>query len=135
MVPNEPVSDDDLLGALESAQLGNHEFRHREHNRAAFACLRQHGDFAEAAWHFRRALRRFAAAHGAPGRYHETVTWAYLALVNERMREARVATSTELLTRFPELLEGKTLLGRYYDVEALLRNPKAREVFVLPERP
>jgi hypothetical protein len=135
MVPHaDRLTDAELLAAFESTRLGNGEFRHREHVRAAFACLAKHGDFARAAWHFRRSLRRFAAAHGAPGRYHETVTWAYLALINERMRASAVASSAQLLARFPELLEGGALLARYYDVDALLRSPAARDVFILPER-
>jgi len=128
------LSDVELLGAFESARLDNRAFRHREHVRAAFACLSKHTDFAEAACRFRRSLRRFAAVHGAPGRYHETVTWAYLALINERMRASSVASSAELLARFPELLDGSALLARHYDVDALLRSSQARDVFILPER-
>jgi hypothetical protein len=133
MVPNEP-DDDALVSALESVELGNGQFRHREHVRAAYVYLARHGDFAEAASRFRRVLRRFAAAHGAAERYHETVTWAYLALINERMRGASCDSSSQFLRRHPELLDGSALLSRYYDVDALLRSPVARQVFVLPER-
>jgi len=133
MVPRE-LSDDALVAAFETAQLGDGEFRHREHVRAAFVYLARHGDFAEAACRFRRALRHFAGAHGAPARYHETLTWAYLALINERMRAACCDSSSELLRRCPELLDGRALLSRHYDVDALLRSSQAREVFVLPER-
>jgi hypothetical protein len=135
MVPHDELADDALVEAFEAARLGSGEFRHREHVRAAFVYLARHDDFAEAACRFRRALRRFAAAHGVPGRYHETVTWAYLALINERMRASRCADSSELLRRYPELLDGRGLLARHYDVDRLLGSSRAREVFLLPERP
>ena len=32
------------------------------------------------------SLRRFAAHHRVPGLYHETITWAYLLLIRERMQ-------------------------------------------------
>ena len=133
MVPNE-LGDDALVLALEAAELENGQFRHREHVRAAYLYLARHGDFAEAAGRFRRVLRRFAAAHGAAERYHETVTWAYLALINERMCRASCDSSSEFLHRYPELLDGSALLSRYYDVDALVRSSHARQVFVLPER-
>jgi hypothetical protein len=135
MVPrHDALTDDELVAAFETARLGKSEFHHREHVRAAFVYLSRHSDLAEAAVRFRRALRHFAAAHGVPDRYHETVTWAYLALINERMRAASCADSAELLRRCPELLDGRALLARHYDVDALLRSGHARELFVLPER-
>ncbi|HWE22438.1 MAG TPA: hypothetical protein VG496_00735 [Myxococcales bacterium] len=133
MVPNE-LDDEALVTAFERAELGSSEFRHREHVRAAYVYLARHGDFAEAAHRFRTALRRFAAAHGVANRYHETLTWAYLALINDRMHGAPLEGSVALLRRCPELLDGRALLGRYYDVDALLRSPRARDVFLLPER-
>src|SRR5437868_319568 len=126
MVPTIELTDAALVAALEGARPGSFQFRHREHIRAAFVYLVRHPDFAEAAHRFRGALRRFAAAHGAPDRYHETVTWAYLALINERMRGAFPGGSEEFLRQHPELLDGRALLSRHYDVDALLRSTAAR---------
>jgi hypothetical protein len=134
MVPSDDLTDDALVAAFETAKLGNGQFRHREHVRAAFVYLARYADFAEAAGRFRQSLRRFAVAHAAPERYHETVTWAYLALINERMRAGPCEDSAELLRRYPELLDGRALLARHYDVDALLGSRKARQLFLLPER-
>jgi hypothetical protein len=84
---------------------------------------------------YRAALKRFAAAAGAHGKYHETLTWAYLALVAQCMDEHAYASSLELLEARPDLLNHQSgLLARYYDVPALVASPIARRVFVLPER-
>ena len=127
------AQDEALLAGFESARLAPREFGHREHIRAAFLCL-ANDDFGEAAVRFRRALRRFAAAHGVPGRYHETLTWAWLALVNERAHGASFAGSEDFLRRHPELLRHPGgLLSRYYDVAAISSSERAKQVFLLPD--
>src|SRR5438105_15925504 len=80
------LEDCELVARFEALAIAAADFRHREHVRLAFAML-QGADFGEAAVRYRRALKRFAAHVGAPGKYHETLTWAYLALVQRRMHE------------------------------------------------
>ena len=129
-----PALDDDaLLDGFTSARLASGEFRHEEHVRTAFLYLTRYADFGEAAVRFRRDLRRFAAAHGVPERYHETLTWAYLALINERAHGSSFATSAAFLRLHPELLDQKDgLLSSYYDVGSVARSARARQVFLLP---
>src|SRR5262249_50944733 len=79
------LADTELADRFAALAIAAGDFRHREHIRLAFALLARHGDFADAAVEFRRLLRAFAAHHGVPERYHETITWAYLAIVHERM--------------------------------------------------
>src|SRR4051812_5328055 len=127
------LSDDELFERFESALIPNRDYRHREHVRTAFVYLSRYPDLAEAALHFRRALRRYASAQGLPQLFHETLTWAYLALVNERMRQAGGGNSVAFLRTNPDLLSHRDgLLARYYDVGAITSSPLAREVFVLP---
>lgn len=134
MSPGTFLDDDALLDGFESARLPAAAFRHAEHVRAAFLYLTRHADFGEAAVRFRAALRRFAAAHGVPDRYHETLTWAYLALINERAHGSSFASSADFLRRHPELLDAKGgIFSRYYDLAAVTRSPKARQLFVLPD--
>lgn len=124
--------DADLVTAFETLAIPPADFTHREHVRLAFAMLNG-ADFGEAAVRYRSALRRFATAAGAAGKYHETLTWAYLAVVHQRMHEHPCATSFELLARFPELLDHRTALASHYDVAAITASPVARRVFVLPK--
>jgi hypothetical protein len=51
--------------------------------RAAWLLLRE-GTPASALDRFLGAPKRFAASKGKSGLYHETITWAYLLLINER---------------------------------------------------
>ena len=129
------LDDAALVARFEALAVAPADFRHREHVRLAFAMLRG-ADFGEAALRFRGALRRFADAAGVPGRYHETLTWAYLALIAQRAAEdPAAATSFELVARHPDLVDHTTgAVARYYDVAAVTASPLARAVFVLPLR-
>lgn len=128
------LDDSALVARFEALAIGAKEFRHREHVRVAYGMLRG-ADFGEAAVRYRRALQRFAVATGVPERYHETLTWAYLAVIAQRMAEdPAVTTSHELLARHPELLDHQGgAVARYYDVAAITASPLARAVFVLPD--
>ena len=84
---------------------------------------------------FAEALERFATVNGQPDLYHETVTWAFLFLVNERMRTGRDGDSwSEFAERNEDLLRFKDgPLFDYYG-EDVLDDSRAKEVFVLPRR-
>ncbi len=130
------LDDAALLAAFEALAIRPDDFHHREHVRVAFALLVREGDLAAAAVAFRRLLRRFADAHGAAAKYHETITWAYLAIIAERMQARAYASSRELLAANPDLLDHRGgALARHYDVGELLASPLARAAFVLPRRP
>jgi hypothetical protein len=64
---------------------------------------------------FRTGLRRFAAAHGKPERYHETITTAYVLLIHERMMRRPVLTWEEFAAAHDDLLASSpSILERYY---------------------
>jgi hypothetical protein len=128
----EMMSDDDFVNALESCELPNQVFRHREHVRLTFIYLRRYG-FAGAGTRIAEAIRRYAAHNGAPGKYHETITVAWLRIVYEAaagMRED--AGFEELVEAFPSLLN-KSTLQEYYSSE-LLGSEAARVSFVEADR-
>jgi len=126
------LGDAELVARFEALQLAPEQVRHREHVRLAFALLAAN-DFAEAGLRFKRALVRFAAAIGADAKYHETLTWAYLTLIHERMHARPCASSIEFVAYNPDLLDHRTgAIARYYDVAAITACPIARRVFVLP---
>ena len=130
------MDDDALVTAFDSLALAPSQFGHREHIRVAYALLVREGDLAAAAIAFRAMLRRFADHHGAAGKYHETITWAYLAIIAERMAAGAYSCSEDLLAAHPDLLDHKGgALARHYDVAELLASPHARAAFVLPRRP
>lgn len=127
------MDDEELVTAFESLTLAPGDFHHREHVRLGFALLVRERDLATAALRFRTALRKFTAHVGAENKYHETITWAYLTIIAERMAARTFASSQELLAAHPDLLDHKTgAIAAHYDVSALLADTHARTAFVLP---
>jgi hypothetical protein len=127
------LDDEALLVAFDHLAIRAEDFHHREHVRLAFAVLARERDLAASALAFRRMLRRFAEANGAAAKYHETITWAYLVIIAERMTARSYASSLELLADHPDLLDHRGgALARHYDVAELIGSPLARLSFVLP---
>ena len=76
--------DGEFLRAFEDATLPADRFHHSDHVWVAWRYLSDR-PLLEALTRFTESLKRFAAAHGATGLYHETITWAYFFLIHERM--------------------------------------------------
>jgi len=129
-----PMGDTEFLAAFEAGTLPEELFRHRDHVRAAWLLLRQDPPAAALA-RFSAALKRFAAAHGKSRLYHETITWAYLLLIRERMGRMAVGDDWGAFARRnPDLLTWRpSILDTYYQPETL-RSDLARRVFLFPDR-
>jgi hypothetical protein len=126
------VDDETLLEAFESCTLAPEALGHREHVRVAWLVLRAHPRFEDGAQRFCAGLRRFAETHGKAGLYHETITWAYLVLVNERMRASRTAAFEGFATENGDLFEaGLGALTPFYERD-VLRSERAKGLFLLP---
>jgi hypothetical protein len=129
------LSDEEFRRRFEEGTLPAAEFHHRDHVRLAWLYLRS-GPPIEALTRFSDGLRRLAARHGKPDLYHETITWAYLLLIRERMerQRAEIGESWEdFAARNPDLLTWKpSVLDAYYRPETL-GSELARRIFVLPD--
>jgi len=111
-------------------------FTHRRHLHLAWLYLRRYG-FPAGAVRFVETLRAYVAHHGVPQKYHETMTWAYVVLLNEELclRAPAGETFEQLMLRRPDLLSHRNgPLFRYYSA-AQLDGEEARRVFVLPYPP
>jgi hypothetical protein len=128
------MSDDELIAQLEACTLPEDRFHHADHLHAAWLYLTRF-TATEAIARFSRALRSYSASLGKADRYHETITWAYLLLMNERIRSsAHVATWEQFAAAHPDLFDWKnSILLRYYREETL-RSEMARLFFVMPDR-
>jgi hypothetical protein len=128
------MSDQEFLEQFEQGTLPNESFHHRDHVRAAFLYVSKYPGI-DAVERFCVALQRFAAAKGKPQLYHETITWAYLFLIRERLaRVARPQTWEEFSASNADLLVWKDgVLSRYY-APGTLTSELARRVFVLPDK-
>ena len=125
------MTENELINGFESCTLPNGSFHHPDHVHVVWSYLR--GMTLPAALErFQASLKRFAAHHGKPGLYHETITCAYVVLVNQR----RIAGETweEFCDRNPDVLAWRpSVLDRYYRRETL-ESDLAKRVFVLPDR-
>lgn len=124
---------DSLLARAERGELDPAEFSHADHVELGFRYLERF-DFATAVTRVEGAIRQVAGAAGAPDKYNATITWAYMAIIAERMHTGPAATWDQFRAANPDLFEaGLSLLLRYYSRERLMSDT-ARRCFVLPER-
>jgi hypothetical protein len=124
------MNDEDFVRALEHCELPEQDFGHAAHVRAAYLYLRGM-DFPAALERLRRTIRRYVAHLGKPDRYHETITVAYLALIQQHMRERSECDGwTSFARDNPELLD-RNLLQEFYPAEQLT-SEAARKIFLLP---
>lgn len=123
------MSDREFVAALEACALPAELFDHREHVRLAWLYLREE-TLLEALPHFITSLKRYAGSLGASGKYHETITYAFLFLIHERMQRDGARTFEEFATANPDLFG--PILKRYYRAETLASD-LARTTFVMPD--
>ena len=125
------MTDSEFMGSFEDGTLPGSVFHHQDHVRLAWLYLARYPAL-EALARFAEGLKRFAAAQGHAGLYHETITWAYLFLIQERRAATGAETWEEFAARNPDLLGwNPSVLDRYYDRETLFSD-RARQVFVMP---
>lgn len=127
------MTDEELVLGFESGDLPTELFTHAEHVRVAWWYL-QHEPLLLALARFRTTLRRFAAGKGKPERYHETITFAYMLLIAERLGGARELSWPDFAARHPDLLEWQPSILTQYYADDVLASAQARETFVLPAR-
>ena len=127
------VRNSELVERFERGEVGENGFHHSDHVRVAYAYVCEM-PLLEAIERFSCALKRFAAAQGQTGLYHETITWAYLMLIQERrLRVSDAGDWEQFANANPDLLRWKDgALARYYKA-ATLQSELARRAFVLPD--
>lgn len=111
---------------------GRMGFDHRAHLQMAYEALREH-DVGTALVGTEAALRRVAAEHGHPEKFHATLTALWMLVVGERLARAPELGFEAFLAANEDLLDARALPRRYYR-EGTLDDPVARRVFVLPDR-
>lgn len=127
------MSDDAFVSAFERCTLAEEGFRHPDHVRLAWIYLMRM-DLLEAIRTYSQGLKRFATTHGAPQKYHETVTWAFMLLINERLQAEEEGDWPAFAARNPDLLVFRD--GAFFDYypPEVLQSEVARKTFVLPHR-
>ena len=128
------MNDSEWMQAFESCTLPNGSFHHTDHVRMAFLYLQKYPPL-EALGRFSSALTRFATANGKPALYNETITWAFLLLIRERIARAGSLQSWgEFSAANADLLRGDdNILKKYYRPETLT-SELAKTVFLFPDK-
>jgi hypothetical protein len=128
------MNDNDFIAQFEACSLPEDQFHHADHLHAAWIYLTRFGA-TEAMARFSTALRSYARSLGKADRYHETITWAYLLLLNERIHRSQPGLPWEqFAAEHVDLFDWKdSILLRYYRPETL-SSVLARQVFLMPDR-
>jgi hypothetical protein len=117
---------------FEAGRLDPAGFRHRDHVRLGYELLSRYS-LGDAINRFSSGLRLLAAKAGRPDLYHETITVAFLALINERRVAGTAANWPDFERENPDLFD-KRCLEKWYGAEQL-RSDLARRAFCLPTLP
>lgn len=127
------MTGEELIAQFESGVTPPESFHHAEHVRLAFEYLHRYPPL-EALEKFSAALKRFAAAQGEADRYHETITWAFLLLIRERIaRAGSIETWERFAAGNADLFVWKGgVLTTLYRPETLASD-FTRRTFVLPD--
>ena len=128
------MNEAEWMEAFESGTLPNDSFHHTEHVKMAFLYVQKFPPL-EALRRFSSSLTRFAAANGKPNLYNETITWAFLLLIRERVARANSPqTWAEFSASNADLLRwDDNILKKYYRAETL-SSELAKSVFLFPDR-
>jgi hypothetical protein len=124
------MTDREFVAAFETCTLPSSAFDHRHHVRLAWLYLREQPLLA-ALPRFIESLRRYAGSLGASAKYHETITWAFMFLIHERMTRRQVESFEEFADGNADLFG--PILQRYYRPETLA-SELARNTFVMPDQ-
>jgi hypothetical protein len=128
------MNDEEFIARFEDTTLDPACFHHADHVRMAFLYLRRYPAI-EALRRFSDSLMRFAASIGKAQLYHETITWAFLLLIRERLaRDGGQPDWDEFAAQNPDLLDWKNNVLKTYYREETLKSDLARNTFLLPDR-
>ncbi len=128
------MKDEECIKQFEACTLPAECFHHRDHVKMAWLYL-QNYPVLETLARFSQGLKRFAAANGKDNLYHETITWAYVFLIHERMKRAGGRQSwEEFVATNADLFDWQNSVLKVYYREETLRSELARRVFVFPDR-
>lgn len=128
------MTDEQFIARFEDCTLPAASFHHREHIKVVWLYLQCY-PVLETLTRFAESLQRFAAANRKPDLYHETITWAFVFLIQERIeRNGHDGSWAEFMESNADLFDWENnVLKSYYRAETL-RSDLARKVFVFPDK-
>jgi hypothetical protein len=122
----------EFLSQFENGTLPAEKFHHADHVRAAWIYVRNYSAM-EGLQRFCTHLKQFALRHGKPGLYHETITWAYFLLIQERAKKEDHDCWEKFVENNADLFDWKNSILKQYYTQETLQSSLARSIFVLPD--
>ena len=121
------------VAAFESGEIDGARFDHAAHVHVAWCYLERYG-LAEAIARFTAGLQALTRRLGAEARYHETVSWFFMVVLDDRRADSPGADWETFREQNPDLfVDARALLRRHYSDDCLA-SARARSRFVLPDR-
>ncbi len=130
---NAVLQPDVSIDALEAGTIDAAAFDHESHVYAAWLYL-ERWPLHEAIGRFCAALRRLTVKLGAEAKYHETMSWFFLLLINQRRTTTKATSWIAFRQENADLIRDfRATLSRYYSQE-VLASDQARQHFLLPDK-
>ena len=127
------MENEEFIQQFEACTLASEGFHHQDHVMVVWLYLRRY-PVLETLVRFSEGLKRFASSHGKAGLYHETITWAYVFLINERIKRNGSCQSWEAFAAAnADLLDWKNSVLKSFYREETLRSDLARATFLFPD--
>jgi hypothetical protein len=126
-------AEKEFLSQFENGTLPAEKFHHADHVRAAWIYVRNYSAM-EGLQRFCTHLKQFASRHGKPGLYHETITWAYFLLIQERAKKEDHDCWEKFVENNADLFDWKNSILKQYYTQETLESGLARSIFVFPDR-
>lgn len=124
----------ELVKCFELGKIPASTFHHQEHVKIAWWYL-QHNSLIESIAKFSEGLKNFARSLGKENLYHETITWAFILLINERLQKGgKLADWEEFAKANQDLIDWKNNILEDYYKETTLKSELARQLFLLPDK-
>lgn len=128
------MTDEEFYQKFEDTTLDAKVFNHSNHVKMAWIYLKKY-EMPAALGNFSEALKRYAKAKGATNLYHETITFAFLVLINERMKAVEDLQNWEdFVANNPDLFDWKKNILKTYYKEETLKSKFAKKHFVFPDK-
>ena len=128
------MRNEEIICNFENDAVPEDSFHHADHVRLAFAYLCEY-PVLQALEKFASALKRFATARGKTQLYNETITWALMLLIRERMaRAGHQQVWVEFAAHNPDLFNWKDSVLKKYYREETLASELAKGTFLFPDK-
>lgn len=128
------MTDNEFFEQFENGTLDAKLFTHSAHIQMAWIYLKKY-QLPEALRNFSNALKNFAKVNKAQGLYNETITFAFLIIINERMKRTQTDQNWEDFKKNnSELFDWKNNILKNYYNEATLKSIFAKKTFVFPDK-